>query len=411
MGDTELYDRLGVSKNASFGEIKREYHRLAKQFHPDKNPGNEDKFKDIQFAYEVLSDADKRERYDHFGMAGVTEDGAGPSGFPFGGFGGGSLFSQMFGGGGDPFGFGDRRRKSKAESIAMPLEVTLEELYNGATKSIEFKRKELCASCHGSGGKSGSVTTCRKCKGSGIQATFRQIGPGMVQQMQSQCDDCGGSGDFIRERDRCKKCKGKRLLEKEHKIEVPISPGMKHEQRIPFRGQADQMYQGEAGDVIVVLQQMDHAVFRRSDIDLIIDKKITLREALCGFQFPLEHLDGRKLWVKSDEGDVLSPGSVRGLSGEGMPMFRHNEIRGNLYIRIDVEFPENQFVSEDDLKKLESLLPSRPDGPAISEDMEEVGMIEYEGTRGGDDGHKEAYDESDEEDIAGGGHRVGCAHQ
>lgn len=409
MGDTELYDRLGVSKHASFSEIKREYHRLAKQYHPDKNPGNEDKFKDIQFAYEVLSDPQRRERYDHFGMSAVKDDGegAGPSGFPFGE----SIFSTMFGG--DPFGFGGgRRRRSKAESIAIPLEVTLEELYNGATKSVEFKRKELCASCHGSGGKSGSVTTCKKCKGSGIQTMYRQIGPGMVQQMQSQCDDCGGSGDFIREKDRCKKCKGKRLIERDHKLEVPISPGMRHEQRIPFRGEADQMYQGEAGDVIVVLQQMDHAVFRRSDLDLIIDKKISLREALCGFQFPLEHLDGRKLWVKSDDCDVLSPGCVRGLTNEGMPMFRHNEIRGNLYIRIDVDFPEDQFLTEENLKKLESLLPSRPDEPPISEDMEDVNMMEFEGTRGlGDDSHRgEAYDESDDEDGPGG-HRVGCSQQ
>lgn len=404
--EDDLYGVLGVSQHSPDSDIKKAYHRLARQYHPDKNPGYEDKFKSIQFAYEVLSNPEKRQMYDQFGISAV-KDGGGDSGasvFTRGFGAGGDIFSSLFGGG-DPFG---RRRRAKAETIGIPLEVTMEELYIGATKSVEYKRKVLCKPCSGTGGrKAGSVTRCRKCSGTGISVTHRPIGHQMVQQIQSTCTDCGGTGDFVREKDRCKKCKGKKLNEVDYKLEVPVSPGMKHEQRIPFRGEADEMPDGDAGDVIVILQQMDHTTLRREGVDLFLDKKITLHEALCGLNFLVYHLDGRKLLVKCLPGEVVSPGSVKGIIGEGMPQYRHPDIHGNMYITFEIEFPVDGFLDEENLIKLEQLLPAKPDEPIVGDDAEEVHLLDLADTKGMDAMDEE---DSDEGEMAGGP-RVGCAHQ
>jgi DnaJ family protein A protein 2 len=237
----------------------------------------------------------------------------------------------------------------------------------------------------------------------------------MVQQIQSTCDDCGGTGDFIREKDRCKKCKGKRVVEVDEKLEVPVAPGMKHNQKIPFSGKADEIPDGEAGDVIVILQEEDHALFKRAGIDLVMEKSISLSEALCGCEFVVKHLDGQQLLVKTRPGEVIAPESMKGVRDWGMPAFRHTDIKGNLYIKFSVLFPESGFLpSEEDREKLVALLPRHRREDKASEEAEEVDMIDYEGTKGEEGGRRgEAYDDSDDEDAgARGGHsHVGCSQQ
>lgn len=403
VADTSLYDTLGVRPGASEAEIRKAHHRLAKQYHPDKNPNNEEKFKQIQFAYDVLSDPDKREIYDQMGLDAVKDGGGGN---PFGAGFGDSIFSSFFGGG--LFGGGSGRRKRKGESFLVPLEVSLEDVYNGATSKVEYKRKAICTVCKGIGGKKDSVHRCRTCGGQGITMQYRQLGPGMVQQMQSKCTDCMGEGETCREKDRCKTCKGQKVVEEEKKLEVPIDKGMKHEQKIPFRNQADQIPDIEAGDVIVLLQITDHPDFKRDGHDLHMTKKITLVEALCGFTIYVTHLDKRVLCIKCPPGKVIEPNCIRGIREEGMPVYRQPETKGNLYIKFEIEFPENGFLKEQSIAELEKIFKrkrttSEPDG-----DVEEVDMIDYDDSRQAYDEHHQGDDDDDDEARQTG---VGCRQQ
>ncbi|KAL5021318.1 hypothetical protein ScPMuIL_000473 [Solemya velum] len=410
MAETKLYEILGVSKTASDNEIKKAYYKLAKEYHPDKNPAAGDKFKEISFAYEVLSNAEKRETYDRYGLQGLKD---GMKGGDFDDMFGG-LFGGLFGGMGGPFGFGGggsmRRGRRKGEDTYHPLKVTLEDLYNGKTAKLQLSKTVICTKCNGLGGKPGSTQKCRVCHGRGVKVTLRQLGPGMVQQMQTVCPDCHGEGEQISDKDKCKECKGKKVTNQSKILEVHVDKGMRDGQKIPFRGEGDQLPDIDAGDVIIVLQQKEHETFSREGEDLFCTHNLSLTEALCGFQFTLKHLDGRDLLIKHPQGNVIHPGAIRCVKEEGMPRYRNPFEKGNLYIKFDVTFPPQNFATEDQLKKLENLLPPRPVVKIpTGEDIEEVNLVEYDETRGGSRGRGEAYDEDDEDHH--GGPRVQCAHQ
>lgn len=255
--DTKLYDLLTVTPEAGENEIRKAYYKLAKQYHPDKlqteeKEAAEEKFKEIKFAYEVLSDKEKREVYDKYGLEGLKEGVSGTEfedifSHLFGGAGGGGFFPfDMFGGfpgmGGGRGGAGMRGRgqKRRTQNMVYPLRVTLEELYNGATKSIEIERSVICKGCEGSGGKAGAMKPCTGCSGRGFVMQYKQIGPGMVQQIQSICKECSGEGEIINEKDRCKECKGKKTIEEKKKIEVHVDKGMHDSQKITHRGESNQ---------------------------------------------------------------------------------------------------------------------------------------------------------------------------
>ncbi|CAD5224787.1 unnamed protein product [Bursaphelenchus okinawaensis] len=412
--DTQLYDLLRVSPTASQDEIKKSYRKLAKEYHPDKNPNHGDKFKEISAAYEILSDPRKREIYDQAGLDGL-EGGGGGGGFGedifsmFGG--GGGIFSQMFGGGRG----GRRQQRMKGEDTIQPLHVSLEDLYKGKTTKLQLTKKVICDSCEGKGGKDGACQSCTKCHGQGRVLVTRQIGPGMIQQMQSKCPACNGEGEIINEKDRCKKCVGKKTVQDQKIIEVNITPGMRENQKIVFYNEGDQEPGIEAGDVILVVKTKQHPEFQRRGDDLWMRKTISLNEALCGYQAVVDQLDGRKILIKTKPGEVLKPECIRAVKGEGMPN-KDNSGHGSLYVVFTVVFPENHFLPEESYKQLEALLPKRPQPPiTVTPDIEEVSLSEFDEARyesGG--GRREAYhddDDSDDEMHGGGGQRVQCASQ
>lgn len=380
------------------------YHKLAKEFHPDKNPAAGDKFKEISYAYEVLSDPKKRQTYDKYGLKGLQEGGQG------GGFPADDLLGHFFG---DIFGMGGGSRSrgpARGEDTMHPLKVSLEDMYMGKTTKLQLSKNVICGPCKGVGGKPGSAVTCEYCHGQGIRVSYQQIAPQMTRQFQQRCPVCEGQGETITVKDKCPKCKGKKVLTEIKILEVHVEKGMRENQKIFFRGEGDQQPDTQPGDVIIVLQQKPHDVFQRNGDDLVMKHEITLTEALCGFEFVVKHLDGRDLLIRHSSGEVIKPGDIKGIQGEGMPQYKNPFEKGNLYVKFDVVFPENNFANEEQLKQIESVLPPRPVFVMpTGEDVEEVNLMEYTASDRGR-GREEAY-ASDDEEHSHAGPGVQCAHQ
>eukprot|EP01087_Luapelamoeba_hula_P014125 TRINITY_DN408_c0_g1_i1.p1 TRINITY_DN408_c0_g1~~TRINITY_DN408_c0_g1_i1.p1 ORF type:complete len:432 (-),score=75.67 TRINITY_DN408_c0_g1_i1:20-1231(-) len=399
--DTKLYDLLGVPPTASPADLTKAYKQKARQYHPDRNlnsPDAEEKFKEIKNAYEILADAEKRQLYDRFGEEGLKEGGPGGRG---GGF---DLFSELFGmrqGGGG--------RQRRGEDLVHRLAVTLEDLYNSKETKLALRKNVVCAECEGKGSsKPGAVSNCADCRGQGVKVTLRQVGPGMVQQLQMECSKCSGRGEIIREKDRCKKCGGEKVVQEKKILDVYIEKGMSHKQKLTFSGEGDQEPGVIPGDVVVLLVQEQHSVFTRDGGDLIIEKEITLYEALCGFSFVVKHLDGRVLLVKSKPGEIIKPGDVKEIPNEGMPTHRQPFDKGVLVIKFSIQFPSS--ISAEHASTLANVLPQpAPLGALKMEEVEEVSLQEYGTSRSSQHGggRREAY----EEDEAGGQPGIGCAQQ
>lgn len=417
--DTKLYDILQLSPDAPEAEVKKQYKKLARQYHPDKaGPEFEEKFKEIQFANEVLSDPQKRDIYDKYGPRGLEEHGGaggmedilehifGGGGGGAGGMFGGGMFGGM--GGFGPFGMmggggGGRRRpqRRRGEDMVHPLRVTLEDLFNGKLSKLKLKKKIICNACKGAGGKSGAVQSCTGCNGQGIKISIQPLGPGMVQQVQRVCPDCGGEGEQIDPKNRCKKCNGKKVCEDTKILEVQVDKGMKDNQKITFRGEGDQQPGVEPGDVIIVLQCAEHEKFERKGDDLYYKMDIGLTEALCGFKIPLQQLDKRELLVTNTPGKIIESGCTRCIFGEGMPMHRNPFERGNLFIKFNVLFPTTIDHDEDEMKKMEALLPPRPQMMIVDDD-ETIHMTLHDHIASAN-----TYDQEGEDEEQGHGHGHG----
>lgn len=408
VAETKLYDVLGVSPNATESEIKKAYRKLALKYHPDKNPSEEaaEKFKEASSAYEVLSDPEKRDLYDQFGSQGLN-GGAGGMG---GGFGfGDDIFSQFFGGAGAQRPRGPQRGRD----IRHEIKVTLEELYKGKTTKLALNKQILCKACEGRGGKKGAVKKCSSCNGQGIKFVTRQMGP-MIQRIQTECNVCHGSGDIIDEKDKCKTCNGKKIDHERKILEVNINPGMRDGERVVFKGEADQAPDIIPGDVVFVIHELPHKLFQRSGDNLIYHAEIDLLTALAGGSFMIPHVSGDWLKVDIVSGEVIAPDSSKVIDGKGMPIPKYGGF-GNLIIKFSVKFPGNHFADEDTLKKLETILPKRPELPKVPSGVQVEECVlsdydpsKYEGRGSGRAG--QSYD-SDDEGQAHGGEGVQCASQ
>jgi len=348
---TKLYETLGVEKSADAKEIKKAYRKLAVKHHPDKG-GDEHKFKEINAAYEILSDAEKRSKYDKYGLEGVSDDG-GP-----GGMGGDDLFSMFFGGG---RGGGRSRGPRKGPSVNHPIKVSLEDLYNGKTVKLAVNRKVIV----------GEVTECQKCDGHGVVMEIRQLGPGMITQVQRHCPNCGGQGNDA-------KTKSVRKV-----LEVLVEKGMKHNSKITFRGIADEVPNMETGDVNFIVQEKEHELFKRKGADLLVTKELSLNQALCGFTWKIKHLDGRAIVIKTRPGEIIHTETKDFASGkmlpfikmvkdEGMPSLGNPFIKGNLYIAFQIQFPDT--LKPEVIEALKKLLPGADEPMEEDDEAEECFM-------------------------------------
>jgi len=322
-----------VKPDATETEIKKAFYKLAQRWHPDKNPDNkeeaEEKFKEINEAYEVLSDKSKRETYDRFGKEGLSESGF-HAGDPF------DIFSTFFGGGSR----GGPRGPQRTANIEHNLNVTLEELYKGKKKQMKVSRNVICDACTGTGSKKqGANTKCTGCDGKGIRIEITAHG-NMRLQRQTTCSECKGTGTVIPLADQCPKCKGQKVVREAKIISVEIEPGMRWGEALSFYGESDQAPDCMTGDLIFLLKPKpdDRFNFERKGDDLHLKKEISFIDALTGTNFTVQTLAGTPLNLTYP--DPINPGDVLCVPGQGMPIRGKVETFGDLIIQFDVKFPE-----------------------------------------------------------------------
>lgn len=339
----DYYEVLGVSKGATGDEIKKAYRKEAKKYHPDLHPGDkeaEKKFKEVNEAYEVLSDSDKKARYDQFGHAGVDPNfgaGQGAGGYGFDDF--GDIFSNIFGGGfGGGFGGSSQRRNGpvRGADVRQVIDITFEEAAFGCKKNITVNKQENCPTCNGSGAKPGtSPVTCKRCGGSGQVKTQTRTPLGYMTNI-SACPDCRGEGKIIMEP--CKNCRGSGRIRKQRTIEINIPQGINNGQTMQVSGQGEPgLRGGPSGDLLVTIRLKPHPIFKREDFDVFINIPITFVQAALGATIRVPTLDGV---VEYDIPEGTQSGTVFKLRGKGVPYIRGKN-RGDEYVTVEVEIPKN----------------------------------------------------------------------
>ena len=338
----DYYEVLGVNKGASDDEIKKAYRKLAKKYHPDLNKDNpqaEEKFKEAAEAYEVLSDSEKRSRYDQFGHAGVDPNagfGGGGYGGGFGGFDVGDIFESFFGGG---FGGGGRSRRNgpqRGSDIQQAVELTFEEAAFGCKRKVNIIRAENCEECSGSGAKKGtSPVKCPKCNGTGQMRSVQNTPFGQFASTTT-CNACGGRGTTIS--DPCPKCNGSGHIRKPRELEVNIPAGIDHGQTVSVRGQGEAgLRGGPAGDLLITVYVKKNNMFTRDGNNVLVDVPITFVQATLGCEIEIPTIDG-KVTHRIPEG--TQHGTKFRFKEKGIPSIR-NGVRGDQYVRIIVEVPKN----------------------------------------------------------------------
>ena len=346
----DYYEVLGVDKNADESTIKKAYYKLAKQYHPDTNPGDkvaEEKFKEANEAYEVLSDATKKAKYDQFGHAAFDPSmGGGDGGFGgFGGFSGGfsdfgdlgDILGSMFGGG---FGSGSstRRRNGpvQGDDIGTSIYVDFEEAVFGVKKDVSYNRVCRCNDCQGTGAAEGSrgVETCSACGGRGQVSRVQRMG-GMSFQSTAPCENCRGTGKVIK--NPCSKCRGSGMTRESKRLTVSIPAGIDNGERIALRGQGnDGRNGGPAGDLIITVSVRPHNIFERDGYNVYCEVPITVAEATLGAEIDVPSLEGN---IKHTIPEGTQPGTKFTMRGKGVPYVNGNGRRGDLIFRTVVEIP------------------------------------------------------------------------
>ena len=339
----DYYEVLGLQKGASDDEIKKAFRKMAMKYHPDKNPGDkeaEEKFKEVNEAYGILSDPDKKKKYDQFGHAGVDPNagfGGGGFGGGFSGFGGFEDIFDMFGGGFGGFGGQSQRRNNgpkKGRDIQKAINITFEEAAFGTKKEIQITKYVKCGTCEGSGCKPGtSKKTCPKCNGTGQVSQMQRTPFGQFQSV-TQCDQCGGTGQI--NETPCEDCRGTGKVKKTVKINVDIPAGVDNESVIPIRGQGEPGTNGGPnGDLYIVLSVQPHKMFKRSGSDLYLEIPISFDQAALGAEITVPTLEG-KVSYKVPAG--TQPGTTFRLKGKGVKHLRSDRM-GDLYVKVNLEVP------------------------------------------------------------------------
>ena len=338
----DYYEVLGVTKGASEDEIKKAYKKMARKYHPDLNPGDKDAeehFKEVNEAYEVLSDPDKKARYDQYGHAGVDPNfgaGAGFDGnFDFGDL--GDIFGSFFGG---CFGGGGRRTNPNApqrgESIRMSLAISFEEAAFGCEKAVTVERLEQCETCHGNGCAPGTTPeVCPDCRGTG-QVQVRRQTPMGVFATSSPCPKCGGKGQIIHQP--CKDCHGSGTVRRRKTIQASIPAGIDNGQTISIRGQGNAGKNGgPAGDLLITITVRPHELFRREGTSVLCEAPITFTQAVLGAELEIPTIDGK---VKYTLPEGTQSGTTFRLKGKGIPSI-NGRGRGDQYVTVYIETPRN----------------------------------------------------------------------
>lgn len=358
MSKRDYYEILEVSKGASADDIKKAYRKMAIKYHPDKNPGDkaaEEKFKEAAEAYEVLSSAEKKQRYDQFGHAGMGGN-AGYGGGGRGGFGGmnmddifsqfGDIFGNQFGGGSSRGGGG--RRVNRGSNLRVKVKMNLEEIANGVEKKIKVNKHVACKPCHGSGAKDGaSFNTCSTCRGSGqvTRVTNTILG---AMQTTSTCPTCGGEGQSIT--DKCTSCHGDGVVRDEEVISINIPAGVAEGMQLSVSGKGNMGARGGvAGDLIIVIEEVEHDLLKRDGMNLFYDHFISFVDAAMGTQIEVPTIDG-KAKVKIEPG--TQSGKVLRLKAKGLPDI-NTYSRGDILVNINVWTP--QQLTKDEKALLERL--------------------------------------------------------
>jgi molecular chaperone DnaJ len=356
----DYYEVLGVDKSASDDAIKKAYRKLAKQYHPDLHPGDtecEAKFKEVNEAYEVLSDSDKRQKYDQFGFAGVDPNYAAQNG-GYGSYGGGGfgfdmgdILNSFFGGGfgGGSYGGSTAQRRNapqKGDNIGAQLDISFEEAAFGCEKEVTVGRIESCPTCGGSGCAEGtSADTCPDCKGNGSVTTVRQTPFGSMRQ-SSVCTRCGGTGKIIK--NPCSTCKGKGKVRKNKKITVKVPAGVDDGQTVRIRNEGHAGVNGGGnGDLLVDISVRDHAIFERDGANVLCEMPISFTQAALGAEIEVPTLDGK---VRYTIPEGTQTGTTFRLKGKGIPYVGY-KTRGDQYVTVVVETPKGLSREQKELLK------------------------------------------------------------
>ncbi len=362
----DYYEVLGVDKSAGADEIKKAYRKAAMKYHPDRNPGDkvaEEKFKEVGEAYEILSDDQKRSRYDQFGFAGVDPNygagaGAGGYGYGGGGFSGfgdfGDIFSEFFGGGASTRSSANAPRRG--ENVMARLELTFEEAAFGCEKEVAAPRIENCAACNGTGSSDGVVETCSTCRGSG-QVRTQQNFMGMSMQSTAVCPKCGGKGKTIKSP--CSTCKGKGKVRKTNRVKVKVPAGVDEGQSVRVRGEGCVGSNGGPnGDLLAEIYIKRHPIFTRQNMDVLCEVPISFTQAALGAQIQVPTLDGK---VSYDIPEGTQTGTSFSLAGKGIPDVHNSRRRGNQYFTVVVETPTKLTREQKELlRQLDGTLEESP---------------------------------------------------
>ena len=346
MAQRDYYEVLGIDKSADADAIKSAYRKLAKKYHPDLNPGDaeaEKNFKEVNEAYSILSDADKKAKYDQYGHA-AFDPSAGAGGGYGGGFGGGfgdfgdlgDIFGSIFGG---AFGGGSTQRRNgpqRGDDVGARVTLTFEEAAFGCKKEISYNRLHKCPGCNGTGAEAGtSAETCPDCRGAGQRIVNQRMG-GMTFQTKTACEKCRGTGKFIKSP--CQKCRGSGLERENRKLTVNIPAGIDNGERIALRGQGcEGKNGGPAGDLVIEVTVRAHSIFERDGVHIFCDVPITVTEATLGAEIDVPTLEGT---VKYQIEEGTQPGATFTLRGKGIPYVNDRSgRRGDLICTVVVEIP------------------------------------------------------------------------